>query len=108
VFATVRKKSDAQSLWNLNEPNLIPICPLDLTYLNAILGVVETVAIEMQRHGKKGLYMLIQACLPLIRQAGDKIVWIMTPATIHNQYVPSIHACDFATNGIARTLDIEL
>jgi hypothetical protein len=104
----VQKESDAQSLWNLNEPNLIPICPLDLTHLDAILGVVETVAIEMQRRGTKGQYALIQACLPLIRQAGDRIVWIMTPATIHNQYVPSIHACDFATNGIARTLDNEL
>ena len=29
VFATVRKEIDAEDLRRLNEPNLIPICPLD-------------------------------------------------------------------------------
>lgn len=30
VFATVRKETDAANLRGLNQPNLIPICPLDL------------------------------------------------------------------------------
>jgi NAD(P)-dependent dehydrogenase (short-subunit alcohol dehydrogenase family) len=55
-----------------------------------------------------GPVALIQALLPLIRRAGGRIVWIMTPATIPTPYVASIHACDFAANCIARTLEIEL
>jgi len=51
---------------------------------------------------------MVQAFLPLIRQSGGRIVWIMTPALIPTPYVASIHACDFALNCIARTLDIEL
>lgn len=34
VFATVRKESDVQSLSKLNEPNLVPTYPLDLTIWN--------------------------------------------------------------------------
>jgi NAD(P)-dependent dehydrogenase (short-subunit alcohol dehydrogenase family) len=142
VFATVRKEADAESLRSVNEPNLIPVCPLDLTKLEQIPGVVETVQMELERRGKQGLYALInnagggevapielmdldkfrielqtrvlgsvamvQAFLPMIRQAGGRIVWIATPAIIPTPYVTSIHACDFAVNGIARTLDIEL
>jgi NAD(P)-dependent dehydrogenase (short-subunit alcohol dehydrogenase family) len=147
VFATVRKETDAASLRSLEEasgtiPNLIPIHPLDLTKLEQIPGVVETVAYELERRGKKGLYALInnaggasvapielidldrfrielqarvlgsvamvQAFLPLIRQTGGRIVWIVTPATIPTPYVTSIHACDFAFDCIARTPDIEL
>jgi NAD(P)-dependent dehydrogenase (short-subunit alcohol dehydrogenase family) len=142
VFATVRKEADAESLRGLNEPNLIPVCPLDLTKLEQIPGVVETVQREVERRGKQGLYALInnagggevapielmsldkfrielqtrvlgsvamvQAFLPMIRQAGGRIVWIATPAIIPTPYVTSIHACDFAVNGVARTLDIEL
>ncbi|MCJ7532926.1 MAG: SDR family NAD(P)-dependent oxidoreductase [Anaerolineales bacterium] len=55
-----------------------------------------------------GSVAIVQAFLPMIRQAGGRIVWIMTPATIPTPYVISIHACDFAVNCIARTLDIEL
>jgi NAD(P)-dependent dehydrogenase (short-subunit alcohol dehydrogenase family) len=51
---------------------------------------------------------MIQRFLPMIRQTGGRIVWIMTPALIPTPYVASIHACDFAINCIARTLDIEL
>ena len=51
---------------------------------------------------------LVQAVLPLLRQAGGRIVWIMTPALIPTPYVAGIHACDFAVNCLARTLDIEL
>jgi NAD(P)-dependent dehydrogenase (short-subunit alcohol dehydrogenase family) len=55
-----------------------------------------------------GPVVLIQAVLPLLRQAGGRIVWIMTPAVIPTPYVAGIHACDFAVNCLARTLDIEL
>jgi NAD(P)-dependent dehydrogenase (short-subunit alcohol dehydrogenase family) len=51
---------------------------------------------------------LVQALLPLIRQGNGRILWIATPAMIPTPYVASIHACDFAVNCLARTLDIEL
>jgi NAD(P)-dependent dehydrogenase (short-subunit alcohol dehydrogenase family) len=51
---------------------------------------------------------LVQACLPLIRQAAGRILWIATPALMPTPYVTSIHASDFAVNCLARTLDIEL
>jgi NAD(P)-dependent dehydrogenase (short-subunit alcohol dehydrogenase family) len=142
VFATVRKETDAEDLLSLREPNLIPIYPLDLTKLEQIPRVVETVTGELTHRGNNGLYALInnagagnlapielmdldkfwielqvrvlgsvamvQAFLPMIRRASGRIVWIMTPATIPTPYVSSIHACDFAANCIARTLDIEL
>jgi NAD(P)-dependent dehydrogenase (short-subunit alcohol dehydrogenase family) len=142
VFASVRKEADAEGLRSLKEPNLIPICPLDLTRLDQLPRVVETVTGELQRRGRNGLYALInnagggsvapvelldldkfrieletrvlgsvalvQAFLPMIRRANGRLVWIMTPATIPTPYVASIHACDFAINCIARTLEIEL
>ncbi len=43
-----------------------------------------------------GSVAMVQAFLPLIRQASGRIVWIMTPALIPTPYVTSIHACDFA------------
>jgi NAD(P)-dependent dehydrogenase (short-subunit alcohol dehydrogenase family) len=55
-----------------------------------------------------GSVALVQAALPLLRRAGGRIIWIMTPALIPTPYVAAIHACDFAVNCIARTLDIEL
>jgi NAD(P)-dependent dehydrogenase (short-subunit alcohol dehydrogenase family) len=142
VFATVRKEIDAENLRSLNESHLVPIYPLDLTRLEQVPNVVETVTDELKHRGKEGLYALInnagggfvapielmdlnkfrteletrilgsvamvQAFLPLIRQAGGRIVWIVTPAIIPTPYVASIHACDFAVNCIARTLQIEL
>ena len=142
VFATVRKEADAEDLRNLKIPNLVPVCPVDLTNLDHIANAAKVVADELDRRGKKGLYALInnagggspapvelmeldqfqrelqtrilgsvamvQAFLPLIRQAGGRIIWVMTPALIPTPYVASIHACDFALNCIARTLDIEL
>jgi NAD(P)-dependent dehydrogenase (short-subunit alcohol dehydrogenase family) len=147
VFATVRKQADAESLRSLNEalgttPTLIPICPLDLTRLEQIPHVMETVTEELKRRGKEGLYAfinnagggsvapielmdlhgfrtelearvlgsvaMVQACLPMIRRARGRIAWIVTPAIMPTPYVTSIHACDFAVNCIARTLEIEL
>ncbi len=51
---------------------------------------------------------LLQAFLPAIRETHGRIVWIVTPSIIPIPYVSSIHACDFAVNCIARTLQIEL
>jgi NAD(P)-dependent dehydrogenase (short-subunit alcohol dehydrogenase family) len=142
VFATVRKQTDAASLRSLNQPNLIPICPLDLTRLEQMPSVIEAVTSELERRGQEGLYGLVnnagggsvapielmdldgfrtelearvlgsvamvRACLPMIRRARGRVVWIVTPAIMPTPYVTSIHACDFAVNCIARTLDIEL
>ncbi|HUI88987.1 MAG TPA: SDR family NAD(P)-dependent oxidoreductase [Anaerolineales bacterium] len=55
-----------------------------------------------------GSVAMVQTFLPLLRQAHGRIVWIMTPALMPTPYVTSIHACDFAINCIARTLEIEL
>ena len=55
-----------------------------------------------------GPVALMQGLLPLLRRAGGRIVWIMTPALMPTPYVAGIHACDFAVNCLARTLDIEL
>jgi len=142
VFATVRKEIDVENLRRLNEPNLIPICPLDLANRDHIPAVIDTVTRELKQRNLSGLYALInnagggtvapvelmnldqfqvevqarligavalvQACLPLIRQGRGRLVWIATPATIPTPYVASIHACDFAINCLARTLDLEL
>lgn len=59
VFATVRKETDYESLSRLLNPNLIPICPFDLTRLDGIPHVVETVQAELQRRGQPGLYAFI-------------------------------------------------
>jgi NAD(P)-dependent dehydrogenase (short-subunit alcohol dehydrogenase family) len=142
VFATVRKESDAENLRGQHLPNLVPVCPVDLTHLDHIANAARIVTGELSRRGKQGLYALInnagggspapvelmdldqfqgelqtrvlgsvamvQAFLPLLRQAGGRIIWIMTPAMIPTPYVTSIHACDFAINCISRTLEIEL
>ena len=55
-----------------------------------------------------GAVALVQAALPLLRRGNGRIVWIATPAIIPTPYVASIHACDFAVNCIARTLNVEL
>lgn len=55
-----------------------------------------------------GAVALVQDLLPMIRQSHGRILWIVTPAIIPTPYVTSIHACDFAINCIARTLEIEL
>ncbi len=55
-----------------------------------------------------GSVAMVRAFLPLIRKANGRILWITTPAIIPTPYVATIHACDFAINCLARTLDIEL
>jgi NAD(P)-dependent dehydrogenase (short-subunit alcohol dehydrogenase family) len=142
VLATVRQDPDAEALRALNQPGLIPICPLDLAHPEHIPPAVEAVKRELAGRGIKGLYAfvnnagggfvapvelmdvdrfraelevrlagplaLVQALLPLIREAGGRLVWIVTPAIIPTPYVASIHTCDFAVNCLVRTLDIEL
>jgi NAD(P)-dependent dehydrogenase (short-subunit alcohol dehydrogenase family) len=142
VFATVRKAADAESLGQLNQPNLIPVCPLDLSNAEDIANAIVFIKKELEARGIDGLYSvvnnagggsvapielmevgkfrtevetrvlgpvaLLQGLLPLIRQAQGRILWIVTPSIIPIPYVSSIHACDYAVNCIARTLQIEL
>jgi NAD(P)-dependent dehydrogenase (short-subunit alcohol dehydrogenase family) len=142
VFAAVRREADAEKLRGLGIPGLVPLCPLDLAKPEQIPAVMEAIDRELDAHGQKGLYALVnnagggsiapielmdpgqfrieletrvagpvalvQAVLPRLRAAGGRILWIMTPAIIPTPYVASIHACDFAVNNLARTLDIEL
>jgi NAD(P)-dependent dehydrogenase (short-subunit alcohol dehydrogenase family) len=142
VFATVRKEADYAQLLQLQQANLIPIYPLDLTRLSDIPAVVQCIQTELLRLKQPGLYALVnnagggsvapielmdvdvfhnelqtrlvgsvalvQAFLPLLRLGAGRIVWVLTPANIPTPYVTSIHACDFAANCIARTLEIEL
>lgn len=51
---------------------------------------------------------LLQAFLPHIRQAHGRVLWIATPALLPIPFVANIHACDFAINCLARTLQLEL
>jgi NAD(P)-dependent dehydrogenase (short-subunit alcohol dehydrogenase family) len=60
LFAAVRKQADADALRALGEPNLVPICPLDLGEPGHIPAVVKTVAGELERRGQAGLYALVQ------------------------------------------------
>ena len=142
VFATVRKAADAEGLRQLREPNLVPLCPFDLTRLDQVPGMVDQISAELAKRGQGGLYALVnnagggfiapvelmdmgkfhvelqarilgpvallQALLPGIREAGGRVVWIVTPALITTPYVASIHACDFAVACLARTLNLEL
>lgn len=55
-----------------------------------------------------GPVALLQAFLPMLRQGGGRVLWIATPGLLPIPYVASIHACDFAVNCIAHTLDLEL
>jgi NAD(P)-dependent dehydrogenase (short-subunit alcohol dehydrogenase family) len=55
-----------------------------------------------------GPLALLQGALPLIRQAQGRVVWITTPSLMPIPFVASIHVPDFAVNGLARTLNLEL
>jgi NAD(P)-dependent dehydrogenase (short-subunit alcohol dehydrogenase family) len=59
VFASVRKAEDAEKLNALKESNLIPVCPLDLSHIDDISQVTETVQAELTRRGQNGLYAII-------------------------------------------------
>jgi len=71
VFATVRKRSDADSLREEAgrpasraeragpRPNLIPVCPLDLTQPKEIATALRVIAEEIKERGLDGLYALV-------------------------------------------------
>jgi NAD(P)-dependent dehydrogenase (short-subunit alcohol dehydrogenase family) len=59
VFATVRRDSDAAALSALQEPNLVPICPLDLSHQDHIPAAVDSVNAEIQSRNLTGLRALI-------------------------------------------------
>ncbi len=75
----------------------------------APVELMELERLRIELHARVlGSVAMVQSFLPLIRIASGRIVWIMTPALIPTPYVANIHACDFAVDCIARTLDIEL
>jgi len=55
-----------------------------------------------------GPLALLQAFLPLIRQAHGRLLWIVSPGLIASPYIASLDACFFAINYLARALNIEL
>lgn len=59
VFATVRKESDAQSLRALGQPDLVPVCPFDLTKREQIPALMEKVGEELEVRGLPGLYAVV-------------------------------------------------
>jgi NAD(P)-dependent dehydrogenase (short-subunit alcohol dehydrogenase family) len=59
VYATVRKEADAQRLRQLQVPNLLPLCPLDLTRREDIPAVLDAVTADLERRGQLGLYALL-------------------------------------------------
>ncbi len=104
IVETIRKELARRGLTGLyalvNNAGGGGVAPLELMDLAMFQRELQTRLV--------GSLALVQAFLPLLRQAGGRIVWIMTPAIIPSPYVASIHACDFAVNCLARTLDIEL
>jgi len=55
-----------------------------------------------------GPIALLQEVLPLVRKGGGRILWIQTPSLMPIAFDSSIHACDFASNCLSRTLQQEL
>ncbi|SHI23334.1 NADP-dependent 3-hydroxy acid dehydrogenase YdfG [Sporobacter termitidis DSM 10068] len=55
-----------------------------------------------------GPVALLQATLPLLRKGGGRVLWIQTPGLMPIAFDASIHACDFASNCLSRTLGQEL
>ncbi|HVN55311.1 MAG TPA: SDR family NAD(P)-dependent oxidoreductase [Anaerolineaceae bacterium] len=76
------------------------IAPIELMDLDGFQAELETRLL--------GPVALAQAFLPLIREAGGRLLWVVTPGLFPTPYVASIHACDFAANCLARTLALEL
>ena len=59
VFATVRKEADAANLRNMNEPNLLPVCPLDLSRPEEVSAAVTKIGEELDSRGHDGLYAIV-------------------------------------------------
>ena len=58
VFGTVRREADRSAILGLGLPNLHPLI-YDLSERGPLPGLVEAVEAELGRHGKKGLFTLI-------------------------------------------------
>src|SRR5215468_5998575 len=59
VFATVRKGKDEEYLQRLNEPNLIPICPLDLSRGEDIANAIAAIKRGLAERHIRGLYAIV-------------------------------------------------
>lgn len=59
IFATVRNPEGAQALRALNEPNLVPVSPLDLSRLDEVQLASEIVVSELRSRGLNGLYAIV-------------------------------------------------
>ena len=76
------------------------IAPIELMDMEKMKAEVDTRIM--------GPIALLQAMLPLIRAGGGRLIWIQTPGLMPIAFDTSIHACDFASNCLARTLRQEL
>jgi len=76
------------------------------------IAPIELMDIEKMRHETEtrilGPIALLQIMLPLIRKGNGRVLWIQTPALTPIAFDASIHACDFASNCLSRTLGQEL
>lgn len=101
---TIRREFDSRGLPGLfavvNNAGGGEIAPIELMDIGKFRTELETRLL--------GPVALLQGLLPLIRAGHGRIVWIVTPSLMPIPYVSSIHACDFAVNCLARTLQIEL
>ncbi len=59
VFASVRKKADAEKVQSYHLPGLVPVYPLDLTNRRDIANAVELVSDELAKRNLEGLFALI-------------------------------------------------
>lgn len=59
VFATVRKETDASYLKNLNIQGLVPVWPVDLTVINDITRLAETIKKELDQRNISGLSAIV-------------------------------------------------
>lgn len=59
TFATVRRTEHVERLHELGEPDLVPVCPLDLTRPEHVPAVAESVRDELDRRGIEGLYAIV-------------------------------------------------
>jgi NAD(P)-dependent dehydrogenase (short-subunit alcohol dehydrogenase family) len=76
------------------------IAPLELMDLEKMRAEAETRIL--------GPIALLQATLPLVRRGNGRILWIQTPSLMPIAFDASIHAWDFASNCLSRTLQQEL
>jgi NAD(P)-dependent dehydrogenase (short-subunit alcohol dehydrogenase family) len=61
VLATVRRQVDADALAALDHPNLVPLCPLDLTVPAHIPAIADRVRVELEARGQRGLYAVVSS-----------------------------------------------